>query len=332
MTPAPLLSIIVIVYDMPRQAMNTLYSLSAAYQRDIDPEDYEVVVVENSSSRMLDPDAVEACEGQFRYLRRNEPGVSPAAAINSSFAEARGSCIGLMIDGARLVTPGLLHHVLAANRITKDAVVVAPGYHLGQHEHQLHATHGHTEVTEEALLKSIEWKRNGYGLFSIACLSGANPRGIFHPFMECNCMFLPEWVFRDIGQADERFDLPGGGALNLAIYRRAALHPATKLFVLPGEGSFHQFHGGVTTSEVPDRKVLLGRINQQLDELLGCHFTAPTVQPILLGTVAPEALPQLGFSVEQGLARYARFASLGGNPHADDLLKQKTEPPRRRAA
>lgn len=326
MTRDPLLSIIVIVHDMPRQALNTLRSLDAAHQRDVDPDDYEVVVVENRSPRTLDAADVAALPGRFRYVLRDEPGVSPAAAINDGFARARGRCIGLMIDGARMVTPGVVHHVLAANRITADALVAVPGYHLGDHEHQLHATHGYTEHREQELLRAIGWERDGYGLFAISCLSGANRHGIFHPFMECNCMFLPRDVFRDIGQADERFDLPGGGALNLAIYRLAALHPRTKLFVLPGEGSFHQLHGGVTTSEVPDREALLHRIRNQLHEILGCPFKAPKIQPTLLGPVGPAALRHLRFSVEQGLARYQAFAERDEDPHADDALKAAPRP------
>lgn len=323
---APTLSIIVIVYDMPRQAMNTLRSLSVAHQRGVAADDYEVIVVENRSPRMLDAAAVAALPGRFRYLRREEPGVSPAAAINTGFAEARGSCIGLMIDGARMVTPGVVEHVLAATRITPDALVVVPGYHLGEHEHQFHASHGYTEETEQSLLDAIGWERDGYGLFSIACLSGANRHGVFHPFMECNCMFLPAGVFHEIGRADERFDLPGGGALNLALYRKAALHPRTRLFVLPGEGSFHQLHGGVTTSEVPERAALLVRIREQLHDLLGGPFTSPTIQPTLLGSVGLGALRHLRYSVEQGLARYEKYAVRGHDPHSDEALKRPPLP------
>ena len=41
----PKFSIIVVVYDMPMQAMNTLYTLSREYQRDVDNVAYEVIVV-----------------------------------------------------------------------------------------------------------------------------------------------------------------------------------------------------------------------------------------------------------------------------------------------
>lgn len=319
----PLLSIIVIAYDMPRQALNTLISLSPEYQSGVEADDYEVIVVENRSLRNMDAEAIAQLNGNFRYFLRDEPGVSPAAAINFGFAQARGRFIGLMIDGARMVSPGVVSHALMAFRISADAMVVVPGYHLGENEQQFHLTHGYSEEQEQALLDEIDWQRNGYLLFDISCLSGANPNGIFHPFMECNCLFMAADVFRDIGQADERFDLPGGGALNLCIYRQVAMHPRTCSFMLAGEGSFHQLHGGVTTSEVQARDSILRRQNDQLGELLGQPFRSPTIEPILLGKVPGPALRYLKHSVERGLHRVQRCAERNEDMYADERIKER---------
>ncbi|MBV9065146.1 MAG: glycosyltransferase, partial [Methylobacteriaceae bacterium] len=46
----PQISVIVVVYNIPREAPRTLYSLSAAYQQNIAAEDYEVIVVDNGST------------------------------------------------------------------------------------------------------------------------------------------------------------------------------------------------------------------------------------------------------------------------------------------
>lgn len=318
-----LLSIIVIAYDMPRQAFNTLKSLYPGYQEGVAAEDYEVILVENRSRRTMDAAAVAALPGNFRYFLRDEPGVSPAAAINFGFSQARGSYIGLMIDGARMLTPGVVRHALMAFRLSGDAMVVVPGYHLGENEQQYHLTHGYSEEVEQRLLDDIDWQRNGYRLFDISCLSGANPNGIFHPFMECNCLFASVQIFREIGQADERFDLPGGGALNLYIYRQVAMHPRTSCFMLAGEGSFHQLHGGVTTSEVAQRNAILRRQNEQLTELLGQPFRSPTIEPILLGRVPAQALRYLHYSVERGMHRMARCAERREEMYADERSKQR---------
>jgi len=319
----PLLSIIVIVYDMPRQALNTLYSLSPGYQQGVDAEDYEVIVVENRSQRNMDAEAIARLPGNFRYFLRDEPGASPAAAINFAFAQCRAPFIGLMIDGARMVTPGLVQYTLMARKITDEALVVVPGYHLGEHEQQFHLSSGYTEAREQQMLEEIDWQHNGYRLFQISCLSGANPNGIFHPFMECNCLFMDADVFRGIGQADERFDLPGGGALNLAIYRKAAMHPRTRSFMLAGEGSFHQLHGGVTTSEVEHRQAILDRQRDQLTELLGEPFRSPTVHPILLGKMPGRALRYLEYSVARGLKRFRNCAHRDEVMYADEHEKER---------
>jgi glycosyltransferase involved in cell wall biosynthesis len=315
----PRLSIIIIAYDMQRQALNTLISLSPGYQEGVSADAYEVVVVENRSQRNMDANAIAALPGNFRYFLRDEPGVSPAAAINFGFAQARGEFIGLMIDGARMVTPGVVRHALMAFRITRDAMVIVPGYNLGESEQQFHLTHGYSEEKEQVLLQEIDWIHNGYRLFDISSIGGANRRGIFHPFMECNCLFASNNVFYDIGKADERFDLPGGGALNLYIYRLIALHPRTESFVLAGEGSFHQLHGGVTTSEKSGREQILERQSTQLTEMLGYPYTSPKIEPTILGTIRHPAMRYLALSLARGDERLKRCALQGINPYSDGV-------------
>lgn len=104
----PRLSIIVIVFNMPRQALNTLRSLAVPYQKNVDTNDYEVVVVENDSGNNLNKNDVTALGPNFHYHLRQEPGVSPVPAVNFAFEQSRGEFIGLIIDGARMVTPRVL--------------------------------------------------------------------------------------------------------------------------------------------------------------------------------------------------------------------------------
>jgi hypothetical protein len=81
--------------------------------------------------------------------------------------------------------------------------------------------------------------------------------------------------------------------------------------VLPGEGSFHQAHGGVSTTSRPDREAMLDKIRQQLDEVAGEPFAAPDVAPLLLGTLPPEAAPFLSYSAE----RFGRWSRRTLGPH-----------------
>ncbi len=302
----PLVSIVVIVYDMPRQAMNTLFSLSRRYQRDIDDVPYEVIVVENRSGNDLKRAAVERLGPEFRYLPRDEPGVSPVHAINEGIAAARADIIGVMIDGARMVTPGVLRNTVDAFRAYPDAVVAAPGFHLGFNDHQDSAAAGWDERAERHLLAGTRWKQDGYELYTVATLSKASPFGYLHPMMESNCMFATRSALTEIGGADPRFDQPGGGVLNPDMYWELLDLPRSQLVILAGEASFHQFHGGVTTQHDRTREPLMQQFQERYEEVRGRPFRAPLREPVLFGAVHAYAAPLLHYSAIMGRNRFER--------------------------
>ena len=61
--------------------------------------------------------------------------------------------------------------------------------------------------------------------------------------------------------------------------------------LLPGEGSFHQYHGGVTTGgkQGKDRDDLMKAIVAQYRELRGEAYTSPQTVPIYLGEISQHA-------------------------------------------
>ena len=317
----PRISVLVIVYDMPGQAMNTLISLLPPYQQNIDPDLYEIIVVENRSAHTLDPAAVAALGPNIRYILRDEPGRSPAAALNAAIAAARGDFLCLMIDGARMVTPGVLNTAAMAINITPDALIVVPGYHLGTTHQHLQDNSEANKAAEQKMLRDIDWQNNGYQLFGIGHQSGANPNGSLYPFIESNCLFVHRRHLAAIGNADESFQLAGGGALNLYLFRRLCLLPETVLFSLPGEGSFHQMHGGVTTAPNSEREAFVTQMKDQLRERLGEDFRAPLVAPILLGRIRLEAHRFLEDSVRFDGLREAKFYGRGADPWAEEMDK-----------
>ncbi len=306
----PKLSIIVVVYNMPRQAMNTLYSLSLPYQKNISVEDYEVIVVENHSRHTLKEQEVLELGANFRYFLRQESGVSPVPAVNFAYEQAQGNFIGLIIDGARMVTPRVVEYALLAFHMSTEALVMVPGYHLGEQDQKFHLDSGHTEEKEMSRLRELHWQDNGYRLFQFATWSSSNQRGYLQPMQECSCIFTSGKNFEAIGKADPRFDLPGGGSINLHIYRSLGLLPHSKLFVLPGEGSFHQFHGGITTQQLKnndERQALLKQFDQQLDEIWKGEFKALTREPMMLGAVTRWAQPFLAKASELASTRFNRL-------------------------
>ena len=296
----PRLSVIVVVYDMPVQAMNTIASLSPAHQQGVYPHDYEIVVVENASDRMQNEAEVQRLAPNVRYLVNLEPGESPVSAVNAGARAARGRVIAVMVDGARLVTPGVVRLILAAQSLADTPVVSVPGYHLGSRLHQEAVADGYTADQEQTALAELGWREDGYRLFDMAVPSASCSDGYLLPIGESNCIAVPRQLFTALGGFDEGFRSMGGGYVNLDFYRRAV--DRGTLILLPGEGTFHQFHGGATTGAPGvDRDALLDEMRAEYERLRGEVFGPPGQAPLLLGTIPPSALPFLQNSVQHAM-------------------------------
>lgn len=247
----PDVSAIVVVHNMAREAPRTLLSLSAAYQCHIKADDYEVIVVDNGSHPPLDAKVLDGLAGNFRLIRIDSAHPSPARAVNRGLEEARGNIVGVMIDGARMVTPGLLYFARHGGRLYERAVVTALTWHLGFDMQGWAIEAGYNKDRDDALLASIEWPRDGYRLFEIATFAGSSTDGWFIPISESNALFLQREAWDALGGLDERFDAPGGGLINCDIWRRALELPGAEQVILLGEGTFHQLHGGIATNATP---------------------------------------------------------------------------------
>ena len=293
----PRLSLVVVVFDMPTQAMNTIRSLSPEHQRDVTSRDYEVVVVENRSANLLDPTGVTALGPNITYLLRDEPGQSPAPAMNAGARAARAEVLALLVDGARMVSPGVVATILAAQRLAAEPVVSVPGYHLGRRLHQEAVLDGYSAEQEQQALADLDWICDGYRLFDMAVLSASCAGGFLRPIGESNCIAVSRRLFDRLGGFDEGFTTMGGGFVNLDFYRRAV--DSGTLILLPGEGTFHQFHGGATTgAEGVDRDALLEQMHAEYTRLRGQVHAPPAQAPILLGQVSSHAAPFLRHSVD----------------------------------
>jgi glycosyltransferase involved in cell wall biosynthesis len=292
----PLLSIVMVVHRMPEQAARTLHSLSPAYQRGVRAEDYEVIVVENPSDQILGAEAA----GPVRYFLRAEAAKSPVGAVNFGVAQARADHVAILIDGARMLSPGVVAATLAALRADPAAAVSAPGYHLGHELQQVAVNKGHDAAADRALLEGIGWPADGYRLFEIAVLSGSCRQGFFKPHAESNFLALSRQKFQALGGMDARYDDLGGGMANLDFYKRLLESPGTPLYLLFGEGSFHQFHGGITTNTPEaERAAIMQAIKAQDEGLRGAATALPTTAPILFGTAHPAVMRFVEYSLKQ---------------------------------
>jgi len=243
------ISVVVVVYNMRRAAPRTLHSLSARYQRGIGEDDYEVIVVENGSSQPLDPEAVRTLGPQFRYFSLEDASPSPAPAVNFGLRQATGELVGVLVDGARIVTPNLLRLARQAAATHPGAAIVTPGWTLGRDPQNLAGEQGFDEAAEDALLDGIRWPEEPYRLFEIASLDGSS--ALLGPLAESNTLFMRRTLWDALGGMDERFDQPGGGLVNLDTLERALSLPESEWVLLLGEASFHQTHGGISTNSLP---------------------------------------------------------------------------------
>lgn len=306
---ATVISFVLIVYKMPDQADKTLHSLSTAYQRGVAENDYEVIVVENDSPELLGEERALRHGNNVRYFHRHEIAPTPVPAINFGASQARGSHICVMIDGARMITPGVVNYMIAAAHLSPEAIVAVPGYHLGPKKQQESMLEGYNEQVERGLLDSIGWPTDGYRLFEIACLSGTCAGGVFKPIGESNCFCVPRHIFEKLGGYDERFTETGGGQVNLDFYKRTVELPETLLVTLLGEGSFHQFHGGVTTGQTGERrKQAMEAHFSQYSGLRGGPYEPPEKRSVYLGAVPDRSLKFL----RHGINTVIEFNNLDG--------------------
>ncbi len=289
------LSIIVIFHDMQREAARTLYSLSPAHQRDIDPESYEVIAVDNSSDVPLTREFVEGFGPQFRLIRHETQSVSPVEAVNRGVNAARGDAVAIIVDGARMATPGLVGHSLRALGAAKTPVVYALSWHLGPDVQNKTVPNGYDQATEDALLEKSRWREDGYALFGISTLAQSSGRGFLGGVpSEFSWVALTKSLFNALGGFDLRFQSPGGGLVNHHFRDRAVFRPGTNLVALLGEGVFHQVHGGIATN-VAAKDHPKARFLAEYRALMGEDYAdKPGPAPLYLGHMPKIARPFLG--------------------------------------
>lgn len=288
-----------VAYAMARELPRTLRSLSSTYQHHTDGLDYEILVVDNGSPDPVDPAAVTDIDHRIRVHRIENASPSPARAGNVGVSMTTGRSVAVILDGARMLTPGVLAAGTRALTTSPSAgsrsrtparrpIVTPLAWHLGPAHQSVSVRDGYGPDAEDRLLNSIGWPTDGYRLFDISVLAGSNKGGFFGEVNESCCLMLPRSLWTDVGGLDERFDLPGGGFVSLDLFTRLVGRDDTDLVVLLGEGSFHQVHGGESTSP-QERKRKQQQWYEQYERLRGEAYQAPAVTPSYYGTMPDPA-------------------------------------------
>jgi hypothetical protein len=283
----PRLSLVVISHNMSRELPRTLRSLGPDMQQGVTGADYEVIVVDNGSTVPFDPQACRACIPGLTILRNPSPAVSPVEAINLGLKQARGDLIGVMIDGARMASPGLLRTALEAARLHPRPVIGTLAFHLGPDVQMRSVANGYDQHEEDALLAKSDWEHDGYRLFDIAVPAASSAKGWFTVPAETNALFMRKGHWRELGGYDPGFVSPGGGLANLDIWKRGCEDPRNLVIMLLGEATFHQVHGGVATNSA---KSTWPRFHEEYLRLRGQAYAPPQVPFRLYGTAHPACL------------------------------------------
>ena len=291
----PKLSVIVIGYNMARELPRTIRSLSPAMQRDIEPGDYEVILIDNGSTQTCNEKELKRLLPGLVMYRKQNATVSPVPAVNFGLAVARGDLVGVCIDGARMASPGLLSKALAASRLHRRPVIGTIAFHLGPDVQMESVRHGYNQAIEDKLLARSGWEADGYRLFTISVFAGSSGGGWFELPAESNALFLRAEHWRALGGWDEGFVMPGGGLVNLDTWARVCADPTGELIMLLGEATFHQVHGGIATN----LNSPFDLFHEEYRRLRGRPYERPTRQPLYFGTLPETMRTSLRFSLER---------------------------------
>nr|WP_312162063.1 glycosyltransferase [Brevundimonas diminuta] len=300
----PLVSIVVVGFDMARELPRTVQSFLPPYQLGVAPGEVEVIVADNGSRDPVRRDWFPA-DAPVTVIRVEDGGVSPCRAINQAAALAKGRLIGVVIDGARMATPGVIKAALEAARVDEDAFVATLGFHLGPKVQQVSVTEGYSREVEDSLLAGIGWPADGYRLFEICALGESYREGAFVAPPETTFFLMRRARFEAMGGFDEGFQTLGGGFANYDFFERAVAEQGAPLVVLIGEGTFHQLHYGATTQAGGVRRPVgasgedglsLGQVYaREYEAIRGRPYRRSHPEPLLIGRVTHPAVRGLFF-------------------------------------
>lgn len=284
----PKLSVIVNFYNMRREAERTLYSLSTAYQQNIQASDYEVLAIDNGSTQVLTAETVRSFGTNFHYHYLQTNSVSPCKALNQAVSLARGDLVICCIDGARILSPNILSLSLQAAKLHAHPFIYTMSMHLGSKPQNISMAEGYNQQVEDHLLNSINWRTNGYELFTISSTALSSGTGFFSTFAESNCFCLRKSDYLQLGGFDEAFTSKGGGLVNLDFFNR--IHEDERFYpiLLLGEATFHQFHGGVATNVIMEQHPW-ERMAAEYENIRQKKFSTYYKQPTYFGQLLPES-------------------------------------------
>jgi hypothetical protein len=300
-----LLSVVVNFFNNRREARNSLFSLTRGYQIDSGNIPYEVIAIDNGSTEPLSEADVRSFGSEFHYRYVPTRSVSPVEAINEAARAAAGDRLMILIDGAHIVTPRVLRLVYETFQRFRAPFIATVPFQLGPMKQNFSVQAGYNQQVEDELLGRSGWRDNGYRLYSAAASFADEGGGWYGQLFESGCFAMRKADYLAMGGFDERFQSPGGGLCNLDIFQRALERPELEYVVLLGEGTFHQVHGGVSTS-VPMERHPWEAFHEEFKRIRGRRFVRIPRRPVFVGETREEAAQAEEFSRRIGEETWAR--------------------------
>ncbi len=276
------LSAIVVFHNMRREAGRTLRSLTRTYQQLEFDQPYEVIAIDHGSTLPLSKPFVESFGPGFRHCAIETEEVSPCQAINHAVERARFGNVMILIDGARILSPGIVGLSLTALKTFDHPLVYTLGMHLGPKTQNFSVSEGYNQLLEDRILSSTDWPDNGYSLFPISSLALSSKLGFFSQIAESNCFALRKDDFIAAGSYKTDFKYPGGGLCNLELFNRLHSYAWFEPIMLLGEATFHQYHGGVATN-VPIAEHPWQMMAAEYEQIVGEPYSTNIRPPLYFG-------------------------------------------------
>ena len=98
------LSIILICFNMQREIIRTIQSFLKPYQIGVNDKQIEIIVIDSGSDALPD---LSQFGDKVKLVPFKSQHPSPVEAVNHGIKIAASNLVGVLIDGARMVTPGM---------------------------------------------------------------------------------------------------------------------------------------------------------------------------------------------------------------------------------
>jgi len=267
---------------MQREIIRTIQSFLSPYQIGIENKNIEIIVIDTGSENL--PDLTQF-KDRIKFVQFKSKHPSPVEAVNHGISIASSDLVGVLIDGARMVTPGMCRDVIHVNDVYDRAFITTLAFHLGPKIQMESVFEGYNQEVEDQILDKIDWINNGYDLYLASSLALSSINGIYGPIAESNAIFTTKKIWKELKGFDERFISIGGGLSNLDVYKRACEIDDLKHIRLSSEATFHQVHGGVATN---NKQGVHDKIfNKEYESIHGKPFSVHDRIPELHGEPSP---------------------------------------------